>query len=72
MALSNRRTNPARTYTGPIEQPTISASDIVRSRERWRKYAPRRYWGLVDCPRTLTIAEVVSRQHGGGGSAITG
>jgi len=44
-----RRKNPARkaTPTPPVSA-NVTPADFASARERFRKHAPRRFWGLAD------------------------
>lgn len=47
--MAPRKPNPARKATpSPPVTRTIAPADIESARARFRKHAPRRYWGLVD------------------------
>ena len=47
-----RKPNPARrAVTSPPVSLTITPADIERARERFRKHAPRRWWGLLEAPK---------------------
>jgi len=52
-----RRTNPARkaTPTPPVSL-IITDADIASARERFRKHAPRQFWGLLEAPKVTTPA----------------
>jgi hypothetical protein len=47
--MARRKDNPARkAVTTPPVTVQITPEDIASARERFRKHAPRKYWGLVD------------------------